>query len=148
MILSKFTLDDYEDVVDMFYMFINDVFNNRKINAKYFFYKEVEYWIKNGYHIILAKNRDGINVGFTMCRIDNLSNLTEDVYVCDYCYVKEDYRNTRASYMLYKNGYNYAIENNLQLVVSGRINNGVSNMIEKHFNLKEKFKLYEGVNNE
>ena len=143
MILNKFELNDYEEVVDMFYMFMKDVMSNRKLNPKYFYYKEVMEWIRNGNHIVVAK-KDGITTGFSMCRVDNLNHLTEDIYVCDYCYVKEEYRKTRTAYLLYHNSYSFAKENNYILSVNGRIDNGVSDMIEKHFNLKPKFKLYEG----
>ena len=143
MILVKFKYEYFEDVVDMFYSFMKEVMHTRKIQAKYFFYKEVIEWIRQGYHIVIAEDK-GVVVGFSMCRTDNMNNLTEDVYVCDYCYVKEDYRKTKAAHMMFNNSYKFAKENNYIVSVNGRIENGVSEMIGKHFGLKPKFTIFEG----
>ena len=40
--LRPFFLSDYEAVVDMYYDFTREVFTERKIGYKYFFYKTVQ----------------------------------------------------------------------------------------------------------
>ena len=147
MLLRKFNLDDFEEVVNMYYEFTKEVFGStRTISPKYFFYKKVMDWINSGKHIILAC-KDDIVVGFTMCYVDEFDGLTSKIYTCEIAYVKPEYRKTRAAYMLYKNGYNMAKELGLNINTSGRVENGVSNLMKKHFNLKEKFVNFEGVNN-
>lgn len=142
--LREFRLDDYEEVVDMFYDFIKEVFEtNRKISPKYFFYKQVTSWINQRRHIVLAVNNEDKIVGFSCCYIDEFDCLTESVYNCEYAYVKPAYRNTRAAYMLFKNGSSKANDLGLNLVTNGRIENGVDNMMEKHFNLQRRFTNFE-----
>lgn len=143
--LRQITLDDYEEVVNMYYNFMIEVFGNkRQISPKYFYYKQVIDWINSNKHIIVAYNDKEI-CGFSLCYIDNMNGLTEDIYNAEVCYVKPEYRNTRASYMLYHNGSNMAKDLGLNLYVNGRIDNGVSKMIEKHFNLESTFINYERI---
>lgn len=146
--LRAFKLDDYEEVVDMLYSFMIEVFSeDRKISPKYFYYRQIQSWINQKKHIVLAVNKDNTIVGFSCCYIDEFDYLTESVYNCEYAYVKPEYRKTRAAYMLYKNGSSTAKELGLNLVSNGRIENGVDNMMEKHFNLQRKFTNFEGKYN-
>ena len=145
-ILRKFTLKDYEELVDMYYSFCIEIYSDRKIGYKYSFYKAVDSWIQKKNDIILAVDGDAI-VGFSMCYVDNMDGLTEPVYNADMAYVKEEYRKSRAGYLLFKNGYDYANDIGLKLVSLGRVENGVDKMIEKHFDLKKKYIMFEGVSN-
>lgn len=143
MILRKFRLDDYEELVDMFYEFTSEVYSNRKIGSKYFFYRAVQEWINDKKDIVVAVNNDTI-VGFTLAYVDDLRGITEPVYQGDICYVREEYRNTRAAYMLYKNVYNYGKELGLIINSNGRISNGIDKMVMKHFKASAKFTIMEG----
>lgn len=146
--LRRFLMDDYEDVANMLHLFYKEVFSDkRKIGSKYFFYKEVNNWINSRKDIIIAEDKDFNIVGFSLCYKDDCGGLTETVYTCDYCYIKEEFRKTRAAYMLYTNGYNYAKESKLNLVTNGRVENGVSKMMNKHFDLTSMFINYERNNN-
>lgn len=141
--LKEFKLNDYEDLVNMFYDFIVEVFaEDRDIAPKYFCYKEVMSWINNKKHIVLVGN-DKETVGFSLSYIDEFNGLTNPIYTCEYAFVKPKYRKSRAAYLLYNNGSNVAKELNLNLVSNGRVENGVSNMMEKHFNLESKFINFE-----
>lgn len=143
MILRKFCVDDYEQVVDMFYDFSKDVYSNRKIGAKYFYYRAVSQWINDKKDIVVVEDK-GKLVGFTLAYIDDLRGLTEPVYQGDICYVKEEYRKTRAAYMLYKNVYNYGKEQGMIVSSNGRISNGIDKMVLKHFKAEAKFTTIEG----
>lgn len=148
MYLRKFQLEDFEELVDMLYAFTKETNEGLKLNPKYFYYKQVIFMINSKNNdVVLAVNKDGIICGFSYCRLDTMDNLLEAFYNCEYCYVKPEFRKTRAAYMLYKNSYKYAIEKKLTLRVSGRIENGVAKMIEKHFMLEPKYTLFEGVYN-
>lgn len=142
--LRRFNLDDYEEVVEMFYEFNKEVFGEiRTINPKYFYYKEVIAWINSSKHIVLSVDNNDIVTGFTLCYVDNFNSLTSSIYNCEYAYVKPKYRKGRSAYMLYKNGDKVAKELGLNLFTNGRVENGVSDMIEKHFNLNKKFINFE-----
>lgn len=146
--LRQFNLNDFEEVVNMYYCFISEVFGrNRKISPKYFYYKKIMQDINDGKHIVLAMNNIGVIVGFSICYKDVFDNLTEPVYNCETCYVKPEYRNTRASYLLFNNGSQVAKDLGLNLITNGRIENGTSKMIEKHFSLNAEFTNYERKEN-
>ena len=140
--LYNFTLQDYEELVDMYYEFTKSVYTKRKIGEKYFFYKTVNEWISSRKNIVIVK-KDGIIVGFTMAFINDNGGMTEPVYSAEIAYVKPEYRKTRAGYLLYKNSYNFAIEKELTLVANGLVTNDVSNMIRKHFDMEEMFINFE-----
>ena len=140
--LRKFTLEDYETLVNMYYEFAKEVYHNRKIGYKYSFYKIVDSWIDKKHDIILAE-RDGGMVGFTIGYIDNMGGITEPVYNGEIAYVIPSKRGSRASYMLYKNVVSYASELGLRLVSNGRIENGVAGMVQKHFNVKPTYFMFE-----
>ena len=142
-ILRNMKLSDYEEVVDMLYMFYKEVYNDRKIGIKYRFYEKVIDWVNNKLDIIVSIHNDNIT-GFSLC-YKVTDGLTESYYMCDIAYVKEEYRKGRSAYMLYNNAKQYANENNLRIVTNSRIENGVSDMVKKHFKLEQKFIQMEGV---
>ena len=142
MTLNNFNLSDYEDLVQMLYDFTTEVYPDRKIGEKYFFYKKVGLWINDKKDIILVK-RDGVNIGFSLGYYNDNGGLTEPTYYGDIAYVKPVHRKSRAAYLLYKNVSSYAKEKGLTLTANGLVTNGVSDMIEKHFNAKKMFVTYE-----
>lgn len=144
MYLRKFTLDDYEEVVDMYYEFIKEVFGDiRQLSPKYFYYKKVIDCINSKKHIVLSVSDVGVITGFSLCYVDEFDGLTNPVYSCEIAYVKPTYRNTKSAYMLYHNGSKVAKELGLNLITNGRIENGTSKMMEKHFSLDAKFINFE-----
>lgn len=140
--LRKFRLNDYEELVDMYYEFTKEVYQDRKIGPKYFFHKKVSEWINESKDIVMA-TKDNKVVGFTLAFVDDTSGITEPIYFGEIAFVRPDYRKTRAGYLLYKNVSNYATELNMTLVANGLATNGVSNMIKKHFDCKEMFINFE-----
>ena len=142
MTLHKMMIRDFEETVSMYYDFTMEVYPERQIGERYFFYKEVMSWIANRRDVILVKKNDTI-VGFSLSYIDQNNGLTESVYNGVIAYVKPEYRKTRAGYLLYKNISDYAKEKKLTLVANGLVTNGVSTMIKKHFDCKEMFMNFE-----
>jgi hypothetical protein len=144
--LRAFKLDDYEEVVDMYYNFNNEVYGSyREMGAKYFYYKVVQEWINTNKHIIVSHDKEDKVTGFTLCFVDTFSGLTESIYNCEICYVKPEFRNTRAAYLLYNNGYSKAKDLGLNIYTSGRIENNVDKLMCNHFNLEPKFINMEGT---
>lgn len=142
--LSKFQLSDYEQVVNMYYEFTKEVYPNRKIGERYFFYKVVQKWINDGADIVIA-TEGMIPIGFSVCYKDEFGGLTEPIYQCDIAYVKPHKRKSRAAYLLYNNAYEYAKQLGLKVSTSGRTSNKVDKMMMKHFNLTQTFTTLEGV---
>lgn len=142
MILRKMLLPDFEEVVSMYYDFYREVYPNRKIGDKYFFYKRIMTYINDNSDIILAED-NGKVCGFSLSFINMNGGLTEKTYNGEIVYVKERYRKGRSAYLLYDNVSNYAKELGLTLVANGLVTNGVSDMISKHFDCKEMFINFE-----
>ena len=142
MILKSMKLPDFEEVVDMYYNFTKEVYPERQVGERYFFYKEVMSWINKGNHVTLAV-KDGTIVGFSLAYIDDNSGLTNPIYNGVIAYVKPEHRKTRAAYLLYKNVSERAKELKLTLMANGLVTNGVSEMIGKHFDCKEMFMNFE-----
>jgi len=141
--LRQFQLDDYETVVRMIHELYKETMSHKVINPIYFYYKEVMEWINRGYHIIVA-TRDNKVVGFSMSYVNDTRGLTESIYQCEYCYVDKEYRNTRASHLLYNNAFNKGKDLGLMVSVTNSIDNGMSDMVEKHFGHSPKFTIMEG----
>lgn len=143
MMLRPFFLSDYEAVVDMYYDFTREVFTERKIGYKYFFYKTVQEWIKKGNDIVLVTTDDGEIVGFSMAFYDDFGGLTEPFYNGEIAYVKPEYRKSKAAYLLYNNVVEVAKERNLLIVANGRVENGIDKMIKKHYKATPMFINFE-----
>lgn len=141
--IRQFMIPDFEEVVNMYYDFTKEVYPERDIGEKYFFYKKVIEWINDSYDVVLAYNEKEI-VGFTMCYQDMCNGLTEPIYQCELAYIKPEYRKTRTAYLLYNNAYEYAKQLGMQISSNGRVENGVDKMMLKHFNLKPKFTVLGG----
>lgn len=145
MTLIPFRVEFYEELVDMFYNFTTEIYgSNRRIGSKYFFYKAVDKWIEDEKDIILCIKSNYDIIGFTVSYVDSNNGLTENIYFGDICYVKPEHRKTRASYLLYKNVVSYGSNDlKLNVVANGRVENGIDNMIEKHFKPIKTFSTYE-----
>ena len=141
--IRPFQLTDFEEVVSMYHSFLVEIYPNRRIGTKYFFYKAVEKWVNNKADIVVSIV-DGNISGFSMCYEDMFGGLTEPIYQCDICYVKDEFRKGRSAYMLYNNGFHFARDKGLTLSVGARVENGVHKLVANHFDLTETFKTYEG----
>lgn len=139
--LREFKIDDYEELVDMYYEFYKET-SKRKIYPKYFYYKDVIEWINKNKKIVLAIKED-IIIGFNTFYYTENNGLTEPYIMGEICYVKPEFRNSRAAYLLYNNCVEYAKENKLPLTANGRIENGVNKLIEKHFRVTPTYITFE-----
>lgn len=115
--IRKFELRDFEEVVEMYRLLTCEIYPDRQIGSKYFFYRAVMSWIDSGKDIIVCEKDKDI-IGFTMSGIDQCGGITEQVYSGEIAYVKEDYRKTRAAYLLYHNVSDYATEQGLRLIAN------------------------------
>ena len=142
--LRQFQINDFEELVDMYYEFTKEVYHNRKIGDRYFFYRSVQDWINSKRDIVIAEDNGKI-LGFSKCWIDDMGGLTEAMYQCDFAYVKPLHRKSRVAYMLYHNANEYATKIGLKISSQGRVENGVSEMMSKHFGLEAKFIVMESM---
>jgi len=146
--LRRFNLDDYEELVDMFYEFNKEVYKGRKIGLKYSHYMVVNEWISKKYDLILSIADNNEICGFSLGYIDDNNRLIEPMYNGEIIYVKENYRTGRAAYKLYTNIYNYSKELKMGIKTLSRVENNSSDMVAKHFDLKDRYILQEGAYNE
>lgn len=142
MILRKFQLSDYEEVVDMYYSFISDVYPKRDKGSKYFFYRAVMEWISGGKNIIVVEDSGNI-CGFSLAYNNDMGGITESVYFVEVIYLKKEYRNTKAAYIMYHNISEYAKENNLTISGMASVNTVGSRIIENHFDGDKMFINFE-----
>ena len=131
--LLPFSLELYDDLVDMHYKFITEIYGDkRRINSKYFFHKTIQSWIDNRREIAIAV-KDSEVVGYSLSYIDDMGGLTEPVYKGEFIYVKEYARKSRTAYLLYNNIIERAKELDMNVSGGGRADNGADKMLEKHF---------------
>lgn len=136
MTLYNFMLDDYEEVVDMYYACNKELSKDEEIGNKYFYYKAVMGWINSKKELVIAKRHDEI-VGFSISSVNDNNGLIKPVYMGETIYVKPEYRKTKAAYLLYKNVSSRAKDKKMSLVANGDIDGGSASILRKHFNFKE-----------
>jgi len=93
---------DINELVSMYKEVIKKVYPGKKLGSDYHFYKVVINWIDSGHDIVVTEN-NGIISGFCMGYVDNMSGLIAPVYYGSEIFVKSEYRNTRAFYLMQKN---------------------------------------------
>ena len=103
--LRQATLNDFEELVSMYKELIKIVYHNCKLSDDIFFYGAVIEWFRQKKDIIVAEV-DGKVAGFTLAYVENLQ-IIEPYYFGDIAYVKPEFRNTRAAYLLYNNVVTY-----------------------------------------
>ena len=129
--IRPFALKDFEDVVEMYYKLVKHLSSNRKLGDKYFFYRTVMGWVANGNDIFIAEHDNGKVVGFAMGRVDDTGGITEPVYIAEIAFVKEEYRNSRAAYMLYNHVFNLAKENGITIVADAYVGDNSKDQVNK-----------------
>ena len=105
--IRAFKDTDFEEVVDMYYKLVHDVYPHRTFKAKAYFYKNVLNWIEWNYDIIITED-NGVVSGFAMCYVDSMGGICEDYYEGECIYVKPKYRKGRSAYLMYHTNMNYA----------------------------------------
>lgn len=108
-----FELDDFEEVVGMYYELEKVIHSHRKIGKKIFFYAAVIGWVNDGHDIHVAVNDKGETVGFTHGYVNTTSGITEPIYEHARIFVKEEHRKSKAAYMMYKNSNEMARQRGL-----------------------------------
>ena len=139
--IRKANYDDYEELVEMYYALIHDVYPERKKAPKMYFFQQVINWFQPYFHIRIATKNDTI-MGFTLCSFDNSNGVTETIYHADISYIKPEYRKTRAAFLLYMDIVHWAIDNNYVLQTASIPETGADKLIAKRFNSKLRFSTY------
>ena len=106
-VVREYRESDFEEVVEMYYQMVLEVYPHREFKPKQHFYKNVLYWIANYYDIIVTED-DGIITGFSMCFVDNMGGITDDYYQGECIYIKPEYRKGRSAYLMYHTNMNVA----------------------------------------
>ena len=110
MFIRNATIGDYEEIVEMYYELMKVCFPHRKLGAKIFFYEKIRNWFYNKNNELRVVQKDDEIIGFSMCYVDNIEMITEDVLNADMVYIKPKYRKTRAAYLIWDTLVNRAKE--------------------------------------
>lgn len=130
-IVREYQTKDFEEVVNMYYKMVHDVYPNRQFKSKQFFYKNVINWIDNNYDIMITED-NGIITGFAMCYEDNMGGICKPFYTAECVYIKPEYRKGRSAYLMYQSAMIFA--DNMDYIIS----TNASEVTESH-NLASKF---------
>lgn len=143
--IRRAEIKDFEEVVEMYYCLIKDVYPHRPTKARLFFYNAVIKWVENSCDIMVAEADNGEIAGFTLCYIKD-EGIYDPYYFGDIAYVKPEYRHSKASYLLYRSGSDMAKELNMALVAKAYVGHGNKNkvdQIQEKFGMKPQFVEYE-----
>lgn len=99
---------DIPELVQMYKELLEIAYPQRKIAPIEILYQIVSDWFSNKSKITIAYDEDTI-VGYTLMTYNNAGGATETVLDAEISFVKEEYRKSRAAYLLYKEGLKYAI---------------------------------------
>lgn len=128
--LRHATVRDYTELVQMYKGLCSTVYHDMKLGEDIVFYGAVIEWFRACRDIVIAETDDGNIAGFTLAYVENIL-IVEPYYYCDIAYVKQEYRKSRAAYMLYNNCVNYAKELGLRAHAKAFIGNGNKDQVDK-----------------
>ncbi len=94
------TLDDYEEICEMYRELLYITYEGMEIGKKIHTDQCVYAWFMANRDINVTVSEDGEITGFTVAFIQNLM-VVESYYYGDLAFVKEDFRRSRAAYLLY-----------------------------------------------
>ena len=106
---------DINELVLMYKEVIKKVYPGKKLGSDYHFYKAVINWIDSGHDIVVTEN-NGIISGFCMSYVDNMGGLITPVYYCSEIFVKQEFRKTKAFFLIIKNVENIARTKKMDLI--------------------------------
>lgn len=134
--------EDIHEITTMYNDLLHIAYPNRKISALEFLYRQVTDWIiKNEF--ILVSHDDKIDriTGFILVRENNAGGLTEVILDAEITYVKPEHRKSRAAYLLYNTGFNYAKLRGLGIMSTSTEES--SPIVTKRFGAKKSFNHFE-----
>jgi hypothetical protein len=91
---------DFEQIVQMYYCLLHEVYPNHKIKGIAHCYQNVLNWINWNYDIMVTYKDDEIT-GFGLCYMDSMGGAVEDYYQGEIIYIKPEYRKGRSAYLIY-----------------------------------------------
>ena len=100
---------DIDVLVEMYYDLIGYAYPNRERKSIDKYYKAVQEWYEQpGLNRVRIVEKDDVPVGFSLATYVNAGGLTEIYINAEVTYVKEEYRNTKAAFLLYNDVYRFA----------------------------------------
>jgi len=111
------TLDDYEELVDMYENMIREVYRGLKIREKIFFYGTVSKWFESGCSIVISEKDDKTITGFTLVKVEDIM-IVEAYLKAELMFVKPEYRGGRSAHLLVNNILKLGKESNLPIIAA------------------------------
>lgn len=145
MVIREYKPSDFEEVVQMYYNMCIEAYPHRQFKEKQYFYNNVMRWLSYNYDIMIVEKNNDI-VGFSLCYYDSLGGIVEDFYNMECVYIKEQYRKSRALYLIVMTAINYC--DKMGLILSGNASDVTeSSKISSKYGIKL-FTKYERIPNE
>lgn len=132
--IRAYNPNDFEEIVDMYYKMIHEVYPHRQFKSKQYFYRNVMRWLDLNYDIMITE-KDGVITGFCMCYYDSMGGICDDFYQAECVYVKPEYRKTKSAYLMYHSVMIYADKMGL-LISTNAAETTESHKISDKFGLK------------
>jgi len=138
--LREATADDIPELVEMYIDLVTIAYPTRRIAPQIIFYEIVVNWIGKNHRVMVTYNDIEIT-GFSYTGYNNAGGLTETMLDAEITYVKEQYRKTRAAYLIYNDVFEFAIESNMGIMSTSTPES--SPIVSKRFGAEHTFNHWE-----
>lgn len=128
-------LSDYTELAKMYKELSRIVYFNFELKDDIYFYGIVMDWFKFEKNVVVCETDDGKIAGFTLAYVEDIG-IIDPYYYGDVAYVKEEYRKTKAAYLLYNNVVKYGKSLGMKVIAKAFVGNGNKNRVDK---IQEKF---------
>lgn len=124
------TIDDYNELVEMYKNLLEIIYTDMQIGKDIFIHGAVQNWFRSNYDIIICEKDDGTTTGFSVAYVQDVG-IIEPYYMGELAYVKPEFRNGRTAYLLYTNVLKYADNQGLPVVAKAFVGNGGRDKVEQ-----------------
>lgn len=138
--IRKATVEDIPVLVEMYIDLVTIAYPKRRIAPPIIFYDIVVDWILTEKRVRVTYNNTELT-GFSYISTNNAGGLTETLLDAEISYVKVEYRKSRAAYLIYKDGFDYALSMNMGMMSTSNIES--SPIVGKRFGAENTFLHWE-----
>ena len=144
MSIRQIDINTSEDVIKeitlMYMSLIKIVYPDRIHSAETVYKGIVLRWLVQQQRVSIIEKENEI-IGFSVIGWHNVGGATDWYLDAEISFVKEEYRKSRAAYIMYKDGIDYAISEGLGIMSTS--NPDSSPIIQKRYNSKHLFNHFE-----
>lgn len=123
-------LIDFTELAEMYKDLARIVYDGSELKEDIFFHGIVIKWFEMNRDIVVCETDDGKIAGFTLAYIEDIG-IIDPYYYGDIAYVKEEYRKTKAAYLLYNNVVTYGKSLGFRVIAKAYVANGNIDQVDK-----------------